>query len=163
MKDYVIRAVQKPYFACGIIGLMLVWLGQMLSINRALTQIMPPPGWQIATGLLLLATVIFQWALFYHRLKKNTARVRRHYQLHKYSGLFAVLLFALHAARVGYGWTLGLFIVFVAVVLTGLLNREIMRYRAPWLYRTWLWLHVSLSAVLISFAVIHAVVGVAYK
>lgn len=163
MKSFGLRAAQKPYFLIGLGGLVLIWLGQVLSVNRAMTQVIPQLGWQVSTGIVLLALLLFQWALFYHRLTRNAAATRRHHVLHKYSGLAVVVVFALHAARTGYGWTLLLFFAFVAVVVTGLLNREIMRYRKEWLYQVWLWLHISLSAVLMPLVMIHAIVALAYE
>lgn len=162
MKHHRIQVLHKSYVIVGLTGLLLVWLAQALSVNGLLTQILPPLGWQILSGVALLALVAFQWGLFYNRLRKHASGIRRYYALHKYLGLVTILIFALHAARTGHGWTLALFIVFVALATTGLLNRGIMRYHPAWWHSVWLWLHISLSALLIPLVVLHVVVALAY-
>lgn len=162
MNNLGIQIIQKPYFVVGAIALSLIGLAQAFAVNQTLTQFVSPLGWQIASGVVLLTLTLFQWGLLYHRLKKNAVGVRRYYFLHKYLGFAIILIFALHAARTGYGWTSILFTVFVALAVTGLLNRGIMRYRAAWLHRVWLWLHIALSALLVPLVAIHIVVALAY-
>ena len=78
-------------------------------------------------------------------------------------GAATAALFAAHAVRFGYGWTSALSLSFLALAASGLMNREIMRYRATWAYNLWLFLHVALSAALVPLALVHVWVALAYE
>ena len=75
MNNLGIQIIQKPYFVVGAIALSLIGLAQAFAVNQTLTQFVSPLGWQIASGVVLLTLTLFQWGLFYHRLKKNAAGV----------------------------------------------------------------------------------------
>ena len=120
-------------------------------------------AWQVLTGSALFGAVAWQWQLFLARLSGPAASVQRHYSLHRLVGAATAALFAAHAVRFGYGWTSALSLSFLALAASGLMNREIMRYRATWAYNLWLFLHVALSAALVPLALVHVWVALAYE
>jgi hypothetical protein len=120
-------------------------------------------AWQVVTGGALLGAVAWQWMLLIARMTGPAETVLRHYARHRLVGAATAALFAAHAVRFGYGWTSALSLTFLLLAASGLLNREIMRYRAKWTYNLWLFLHVALSAALLPLALVHVWVALAYE
>ncbi len=149
------------YFVCGFFGVVLIacFSGMELWFNLL-------PGeshflWQVITGFLLAALLVYQWVLLYVRVFGGN--VRRFYQAHRWVGVICTILFALHAFSFGYGWTNTLAIVFCLSAVTGLLNREIFSYRSVWMYKLWYWSHITLSINLIPLVAVHIWVALAYE
>ena len=72
-------------------------------------------------------------------------------------------LFALHAVRMGHTWMTLLSVVFFLIALTGVLNREVLRYRQNWIYLVWLSAHIGLSAMMVPLVALHVWVALAYQ
>lgn len=117
--------------------------------------------WQVFTGLLLLTTIGYQWFLMRKRWIKSADR--SDLVSHRWVGVFATFLFATHAARVGHTWMLMLTAVFVAVALTGVLNKQILGFRTRWAYLMWFTVHVGMSAILAPMIAVHIWVALAYQ
>jgi len=158
-----IQITQRRYFIYGVAGLFFILLAHLISMNQALTQIVPPIWWQIGTGVLMLSLMAFQWSLFYYKVTKNVSATKSNAVLHKYTGILFMLMFALHTPRLGHALTLVLSIVFFAVAITGLLNRGFIRYSFRWMHKVWLWLHIMLSAALIPLTFLHIVVALMFE
>lgn len=161
MTEVLLRLKRRPYVILGLIALALV-----VTVLTAGTAFRPRSfgfGWQVATGLLLLAGMGYQWMLLIARSGGAAAQVRRHYAAHRWVGVGLTLLFAVHAVRYGHAWTSALVLTFIAIAATGLLNREVIPYRSRWLYRSWLWLHIALSAALLPLVALHVWVALTYQ
>lgn len=158
------RPEQKPYFRIGLAILLLATLS-FLSDARLLLQgpIAEWFTWQILSGFTLSLLLAFQFALLFARLFGTAEQVRRHYHWHRYLGIALTVLFALHAVRFGYAWTSALSLLFFASALSGLMNRETMRYRNKALYLFWYGIHVAVSTILVPVAVLHIWVALAFK
>jgi hypothetical protein len=120
-------------------------------------------AWQVATGLGLSATIGWQWLLLVARLTALADAVLRHHRLHRHVGAASLALFAIHALGFGYAWTSALSLVFLALGLSGLLNREVLRYRNRALHAVWLFVHVALATALVPLALVHAWVALIYE
>jgi len=119
--------------------------------------------WQVVTGLILTAMLIYQWALMAARLAQNAPASRRHHHWHRFVGVGMTVLFILHAVRFGYYWTSALAIVFLLNGLTGLLNKEVIRYRSRGNYLAWYGLHIGLSAILMPLTALHIWVALMFE
>lgn len=163
MNALAIRIRNNPYFPLGLAALSIVLVAQIIGLNSQLVTLLPKVQWQIMTGSVLVAIIAFQWGLFFHKLSKNVAAVPRNRQLHKYLGIAFILVFALHADHIGYAWTLVLSLTLGALLVSGLFNREILMYRQQWIYRTWLWVHIALAAILMPLIIMHTMVALAFE
>ena len=74
-----------------------------------------------------------------------------------------MVLFALHAVRFGYGWTHILSVVFLLCAASGLMNREVVRYRSQATYNFWFWCHIALASALLPLIAVHIWVALAYQ
>ncbi|WP_147124740.1 hypothetical protein [Shimia ponticola] len=154
---------QRPYVILGVITLALAVLGLSQMTRGWLTPLQVSFWWQTLTGTALLAAILYQWVVFFQRLTGNTTRARGHYLAHRWVGVGATLLFALHAVRLGHTWMSALAVLFILVALTGLLNREVVRYPRQWMYMAWLAMHTMLSAMMVTLMVVHIWVALAYE
>ena len=163
MTEMAIRIKRNPYFALGFGAVLLACAAQLLNLNTSLTSLLPRLEWQMVTGIALVAILAFQWSLFVHKQTKNIQAIPRNRTLHKYAGIGFIVIFALHADSVGYAWMMLLSAILAGLIFTGLFNREIVVFRKQWTYKTWLWLHVALAAMLTPFVVMHAVVALIFE
>jgi hypothetical protein len=115
----------------------------------------------VVTGISLLSALGFQWYLLRKRWLKTMTRFDL--VMHRWIGVLATFFFALHAARVGHSWMIVLTIVFVLTALTGLMNKEVMKYPQRWMYLLWLGLHISLSTIMLPMIAVHVWVALAYQ
>ena len=65
MKASSVTVVQKNHVIAGLSGLLFVGLAHYVSLNQSLTQVISPFTWQVTSGVILFAIMLFQWALFY--------------------------------------------------------------------------------------------------
>lgn len=163
MTEVLLRLRRRPYVFLGLMGLgitlAVLTLGgamQSVGLTGSLT-------WQVTTGALLLTGMIYQWLLLFAREEGDAAKVRRHYAAHRWVGVAMTLLFAAHAVRFGHAWTSAVAWTFLAVAATGLLNREVIRYRSRWLYLLWLWVHIALAAALVPLIAFHVWIALTYQ
>ena len=163
MKAASVTVVQKNHVIAGLSGLLFVGLAHYVSLNQSLTQVISPFTWQVTSGVILFAIMLFQWALFYYKIVKNMGAVRTHTMLHRYAGIGAVLIFAVHTVSAGYAWSLLLFVAFLGVAVTGLLNRGIVRFNRNSMHKLWLWVHISLAGVLMPLSILHMYVALAFE
>jgi hypothetical protein len=152
---------KNPYFSWGLIALVLAVFAIVSNVQLLLLPAARSFLWLCTTGVLLLSALAFQWYLLRKRWLK--AMTRFDLVMHRWIGVLATFLFALHASRVGHSWMIILTIVFVLTALTGLLNKEVVRFPARWMYLTWLALHVSMSTIMVPMIAVHVWVALAYQ
>ncbi|SMP23873.1 hypothetical protein [Shimia sagamensis] len=154
---------RAPYV---LIILIALGLGMILLSSEAKSVLAKPlTGFsqQVATGLLLLGLLGYQWVLFFKRVTKDNRNARQAVVRHRWVGTAATLLFAIHAVRFGHVWMSTLSAVVFLVALTGVLNREVLRYRSNMIYLVWLLVHIGLSAALVPLVAVHIWVALAYQ
>ncbi len=163
MRTLVATARRVPYatfivfgICCGIITLFLDGYISKLPVIGSL-------GWQVVTGSMMLTAFTYQWVLFFRRVTRDNTNARQTLVLHRWVGVGITFLFALHAVRLGHTWMTALSVVFFLIALTGVLNREVMKYRQNWIYLLWLTCHIGLSAALIPLVGLHIWVALAYQ
>ena len=105
----------------------------------------------------------YQWILFFKRVLRDNKNARRVLINHRWVGVGMTYLFALHAVRMGHTWMTLLSVVFFLIALTGVLNREVLRYRQNWIYLVWLSAHIGLSAMMAPLVALHVWVALAYQ
>ncbi len=155
------RFRKNPYVGWGLLALCLAVAAIVSNVQFL---ILPAPRnfvWLVVTGISLLSALGFQWYLLRKRWLKTMTRFDL--VMHRWTGVLATFFFALHAARVGHSWMIVLTIVFVLTALTGLMNKEVMKYPQRWMYLLWLGLHVSLSTIMVPMIAVHVWVALAYQ
>lgn len=161
MTDIALIARKRPYLLIGCSGIVLIALFLQMGVMVKTMPVNVQFIWQVVTGLLLTMLVIYQCVLLIVRIVG--ANAKSHYKAHRWLGVFSTFVFALHALSFGYGWTMALVIVFILSAITGMLNREIVRYLKPWKYKLWYWSHVTLSINLLPLVAVHIWVALAYE
>ena len=150
-----------PYVIVGFLG--IIFIVMLLKSDFVVCTV--PAGrlftWQVLSGLLLTVLLLYQWLLLFARVYGKNAR--SYYKAHRWVGVSCTGVFAFHALSFGYSWTNTLAIVFCLSTATGLLNREIMNYRKPWIYKLWYLFHVTLTMSLAPLISVHIWVALAYE
>lgn len=118
---------------------------------------------RVTTGTCLLICLCFQWVLLVGRVTRKNVNTRKVLITHRWVGVATTYLFALHAVRFGYVWMTSLSAVLFLVALTGVLNRDVLRFRKNWIYLLWLACHIGLSAALMPLVAVHIWVALAYQ
>lgn len=155
---------RKRYFAIGAAALVVLAMGLAAGFSARLA--LPKPAsfaWSVSTGLILLGCILYQWLLFFARLTRRAADVRRHWQSHRYVGAAAVVLFVLHAGAIGYAMISVLALSFLVVAVTGLFNTEVLILRKPWMRQAWEIGHVGVSGILMPLIGLHVWAALAFK
>ena len=163
MSTLVATVRQRPYVIAGLLALALVGLALAQVTRGWLTPEQVNFWWQSVTGTALLTAMVYQWVVFFQRLTGQSSNARTHYLAHRWVGVGATFLFALHAVRLGHMWMTALAVLFVLVAVTGLLNREIIKYPKQWMYLVWLGTHTLLSAMMVPLIAVHVWVALAYQ
>ncbi len=152
--------LSTPYALIGLVGLMLAavalsvgWQGVVLSHNVQF-------AWQSVTGVGLLSTMTYQWYLLRKRWIGDMTR--RDVVIHRWAGVAAVILFGLHAARLGHTWMMAITVLFILIGITGILNKEVMRYKTRRAYLTWFAIHIGLSVAIAPLIAVHVWVALSY-
>lgn len=161
MTELILAVQRRPYVLFGILAVALIVVFLDTGI---LVRTVPEDGlfvWQVVSGFLLTTLLLYQWLLLLVRVFGGN--VQTHYKAHRWVGVACTALFAFHALSFGHGWTNILAIVFCLSAVTGLLNREVITYRKPWLYKLWYWSHVTLTVNLFPLIAVHIWVALAYK
>lgn len=143
----------------------VVFAGVLLSSEIKSVLAHPLSGFaqQVVTGTLLLGLLGYQWVLFFKRVTKDNRNTRKVLVRHRWVGAAATLLFALHAVRFGHVWMSTLSAVVFLIALTGVLTREVLRYRSNVIYLVWLVTRIGLSAALVPLVAVHIWVALAYQ
>lgn len=118
-------------------------------------QELVPNYWPRAmTGLALAGVVAWQWRFYFHRRKyRHTSATAK--TAHKYAGLAALPLFAVHAPGWGHGVAFLLSACLVLDCLVGLFNTEIFKAGSKTFYYAWLGTHIFLSVLIPILLVAH--------
>lgn len=115
------------------------------------------------SGFALLAFIAHQWHCSVLRSRGLMRKAGGMIKRHKLLGALAPLLFYLHSQQIGYAYLQMLSLAYFAIVLTGLLNFEVVRIRPPWFQPCWITLHVGLSTTLLLLMGYHVFIAYAYR
>jgi len=110
------------------------------------------------TGLILGIFIARQFWLGRVRTHSQTTSLKAQFVRHRWQGALAPLLFFVHSITLGYAYTLMLSVVFLANIVVGLLNIEVVRVRTPIYLTAWTVVHVSLAMATVGLAAIHVYV-----
>lgn len=160
MREQVLRMTRTRYAWVGVFLVTFV----AISVASNFQSLMVPKDirflWQCISGSTLLGAMCFQWYLMRKRwLRRMSAR---DLVLHRWMGVTAVFLFALHAPRLGHTWMLAITVIFISIALTGIFNKDILRFRSRTSYFIWLALHIGLSLAIAPLIVVHIWVALTY-
>lgn len=152
--------LRTPYAAFGAAGIIMAAFALAVGWQQLFLPSKLQFAWQSVTGTLLLMTMTFQWYLF--RRRWIGQMTRRDLVIHRWAGVFAVILFGLHAARFGHTWMLSITILFLLIGVTGILNKEVMRYKTRGAYLAWFAIHIGLSVAIVPLIAVHVWVALSY-
>ena len=164
MTEIILRLRRQPYLGLALASLTLMALALLIGLQQSAIPDTWRFWWQVVTGTLLTGVIGYQWMLLYYRLSgANAATQRKYYTNHRWVGSVSFLLFAFHAISIGHMLTNLLALLFLACGITGILNREIIRYRANWAYNLWFALHLAFSALLAPLILAHIWIALLYE
>lgn len=162
MQNFMIRLRRTPYAPFIFLALLLMAL-TFLDFSADWFSLRGTFTWQFVSGSLLLTLLIFQWVLFFKRGFSGLTLSSKDVGQHRWVGVAATYVFALHAVRLGHTWMTGLSVLFFLLALTGVLNRQVLGYRQNWLYLLWLVAHIGISAAMVPLIGVHIWVALAYE
>ncbi|MBO9401868.1 hypothetical protein [Shimia sp. R9_3] len=163
MRILIATMQRVPYAAMAVWGLSLAATILFFEIKMGLLAPLSGFGQQVLTGCLLLGLLGYQWVLFAKRVRKDNSHMRQNLTIHRWVGVAATFVFALHAVRFGHVWMTGVSTVFFFIAVTGVFNRTVLGYRKNWMYLVWLFSHIGLSAALFPLVGVHIWVALAYQ
>lgn len=157
------KARRQPYIVVGLVALILILAALFEAVRQAIVPVHPGFVWQVSSGGLLLIALSYQWVLLYVRWTRQTQSMRWAYQTHRWAGVACALFFVGHALPSGSIWMNTLSAIFFLTAMTGLMNREIVRYTKDWHYKLWFWTHIALSAAMVPLIAVHVWVALLYE
>lgn len=160
MRQVIQQLARLRYAAIGAVALVVAGIATLLKAQDP--PFLPEFGftWQVITGLLLLGLLLHQfWMMRVRWVGKLT---RLDLVIHRWAGVLAVILFALHAVRVGHVWMTAVTFVFFLVVLSGVFNKEVLQFKRRESYLVWLIIHICASVAIVPLVAIHVWVALAY-
>lgn len=163
MTALIATARRQPYLVVGLVVLIVLLAALIEGVRKVVVPAEPGFWWQVGSGTTLTAALAYQWLLLYLRMTRQTRHLRRMYQTHRWVGVACAISFIAHAAPSGSIWMNMLSGLFFLTALTGLMNREIVRYTKDWHYKLWFWSHVSISAAMVPMIALHIWVALAYE
>lgn len=120
-------------------------------------------SYSTVTGLLLVASLLWQWRLYFARRCGCGRKLQKEYKRHRWSGIVPLGLLVLHIGGLGASFLSVISYVLVVSSLSGLLNNEIVRQRTNGLKKAWIIIHVGSSAIMLPLALLHMWAAFAFK
>lgn len=162
------RSLFKKPSPWTLTGLVLVLLAMTASIAEfklpVLSELQADGIYKYITGFGLLSYIALQWKLFAHReAGKAPALAARWYRRHKTLGVLAPVPFVLHAGTFGHASVTVLSIVFFLVLVTGLLNRDLLCVSSEFFWRAWTVCHVGLAFAMYALVALHVWTAISFS
>ncbi len=139
------------YLVQDILGLRWEWLADLQTVDL----------FKYVTGTALLFYMGWQWWLFYSRIKGRN--LRRLLSWHQKTGALVPLLFYLHSVEIGYGYLAMLSWIFLGNMLVGAASPLGIKVNNRYYTASWGVVHVSMAALTVVLALLHAYIAVYYK
>lgn len=155
-----LRGLLKTPSPWTLIGLALVLLGLAPYIAGfklpVLGELQENGVYKYITGSALLGYILLQWKLFAHRESgEKPAWAAKWYRRHKILGVLAPVPFVAHASTFGHGSLMLLSIVFFLVVISGLLNQDLLCIKSPVFWQAWIVFHVGFAFAMYALVALH--------
>ncbi|MCB5177498.1 hypothetical protein [Microvirga lenta] len=145
------------------IALAALGLGQG---GRGFVEDMPTAAlfaYELATGTLLVLSLLWQWRLYFVRRSRDARRLQRAYRQHRWLGLVPMGLLVVHMGPPGANLLSAMTCLLLVSCLSGLFNNEIVRQRAGWVRTAWLVAHVGSAAFILPLVVLHIWAVLAFR
>jgi hypothetical protein len=120
-------------------------------------------AYAIATGALLIASMLWQWRLSFVRRSRNVATIQRAHRAHRWGGMIPVGLLAVHIGGPGASLLSIMSYCLLVSSLSGIFNNEIVRQKRRLARTIWLWTHVGTAALIVPMILLHVWVVFAFK
>jgi sulfoxide reductase heme-binding subunit YedZ len=116
------------------------------------------------SGLALALLITFQWILTLTRVVKKLRKYAfKMTAIHKWLGALSPLFFYVHSMGMGYGYLLLLSYLFLANVLLGCINLDVIKNKSDWVFKSWMIMHVVFSIIITTLMFLHIGVVFYYK
>ena len=115
------------------------------------------------TGYLLLAYVLMQSRLGLKRIRQQTTKLRKAFDIHKLQGVFGPIVFYIHSIEVGYAYQMLLAFVFLGNCIIGYLSPHALQWRSQLYLLSWTLIHISLAILTLGLMLFHIFVVYNYS
>ncbi|MEM7241061.1 MAG: hypothetical protein AAF429_02650 [Pseudomonadota bacterium] len=164
MTAIILKIRRQPYLGFALFGCVFLLAALIAGVQEFAVPESWRFLWQVATGAFLTLAIVYQWILLVQRLTRAAPAIQRSYYMnHRWVGSASFFLFALHAISFGHMLTNALAVLFIGCAITGVMNKEIMKYRREWTYQLWFGVHVAFSALLAPLIIAHIWVALAFE
>ncbi len=158
------RVANRSYGLAGLV--VLVILALSIATRDAINEDLGRGflrDWRTWSGVVLFAMFLFQWTLFVTRRTGQGPKGRLHYDLHRFGGIFMLLLFVAHAGAIGYGIMGAVSIAIVLLGVTGLLGPEVLRLKSTAWRQGRVLLHYALATMLGPLLLLHGWTALSHR
>jgi hypothetical protein len=154
----------RGYFGVGLFLLTALIVQQSTGWQwTLLTGLQGTNTYKLATGLGLLACVLYQWRFSVTRAQGEQHNFLTMMGRHKLFGTLLPLVFFFHSQTLGYGYQQIFSLTLLLIFLTGLFNLQIVTIYKPWYRPAWISAHVGLSVALLLLMTYHVYINYAFK
>jgi VIT1/CCC1 family predicted Fe2+/Mn2+ transporter len=154
----------RGYFRVGLFLLAVLIVQQSTAWQwTVLTGLQDDNTYKLATGVGLLAFILYQWRFSIKRAQGEHRQAATMMGRHKLFGVLLPVLFFCHTQTVGYGYLQLLSLTLLLIFFTGLFNFQIVKIHTPWYRPVWISAHVGLSVALLLLMAYHVYLDYAFK
>lgn len=147
---------QRGDLALGTALLLLFLAQDFLHLKMAWFEtLQAQKNYRIFSGIVVLGFIGFQWYLSLLRIRGRTRAAVKHYELHKRVGVWAPLIFYIHATGFGFAYLYFLSAIYFGNTVIGLFNPEALHIRQKPFTFSWMVVHVTFSVLLVFLAAYH--------
>lgn len=116
------------------------------------------------TGLALALFILAQWLLTFSRIiPKFRAKSGTINNIHKWIGVCSPVLLYIHSTKFGFGYLALFSYLFLANVILGTVNLDVLKSTKDWIFKGWMILHVAISMCITLLLFFHIGVVFYYK
>lgn len=160
----VIWLPKQRYFYIGLIFLLAYLLQDILNLHwHWLMNLQTGESFKRWSGLLLAMYIGSQWALSAFRITRKGKAAKWSYTFHNQAGAAAPFFFYTHAMELGYAYLFVLSLVYYSNMVVGLFNPTVLNNRNASFAFYWMIVHVTLSVLVVVFAIYHIFIVFYYQ
>jgi hypothetical protein len=121
-------------------------------------------AWSIVTGLIIGLCFLWQWRLHFKKVITGTAHdTDIELATHRWVGAFMIALLFVHATSMGFAIRTLLSYCLLIIVMSGLFHTQFLKKGLKFGEKTWKFLHLGVSALILPLIILHAWIALAYK
>ncbi|WP_152286773.1 hypothetical protein [Flavicella marina] len=155
----------KQITITGLVLFSLYLLQELFQLKfEALETLQQRENYKRWSGLALGLIILAQWLLTFSRIipkfRKNSGTIN---EIHKWIGVLSPIVLYIHSTQIGYGYLALFSYLFLANVLLGTVNLDVIKSSKDWIFKGWMITHVSISMCITLLLILHVGVVFYYK